>query len=94
MHNPVSVAAMGLIPVEVMPIELDIASFYETQNRQRKNGRDGKDIPPHVHSVCSGGPPPMKRADKSTSVDALRIEPRNERFGTGKIRRLERSRRS
>jgi hypothetical protein len=78
---------MGLIPVQVMPIELDIASFYETQDRQRKNSRDGKDIPLHVHSVYSVRPASTERADKSTSVDAIRIEPRNERIGIGEIKK-------
>jgi hypothetical protein len=80
----VPAAATGLIPVEVMPIKLDIASSYETQDRGRKNSRD---VPPLVLSVCSGGPLCITRADKPTSVDALRIEPRSEHIGTGEIRR-------
>ena len=51
--SPESPAAIGPIPVEVMSNELDIANFYETQSRQRKLSRAGKDIPPHVLSVCS-----------------------------------------
>lgn len=85
MYDPLSVEAMGLIPVEVVPIELDIAGVYETQDRQRKNNRNKKDVPPDVISVCSRGPPCLKRPDKSISVDLPRIEPRNERFGTEKI---------
>jgi hypothetical protein len=77
---------MGLIPVEVMPIELDIASF-STQDQQRKHSRDGKDIPLHVHSVYRVRTASTKRANKSNSVDALRIEPRNERIGIGEIKR-------
>jgi hypothetical protein len=85
-HSPRSAAAIGLIPVEVMPIELDIANFDDTQDRQGKMSRDGKDIPPNL-AVCSRGLLRLKNAEKSTSVDALRIEPRNERIETGEIRR-------
>jgi hypothetical protein len=43
---------MGLIPVNVTPIESDIAGFYEKRERGRKRSRDGNDIPPNVLSVC------------------------------------------
>ena len=94
MNSPVSAAAMGLLPVEEIPIELDVARFYETQDLQTKKGRDGKDITLHMRLVCSGGPTCPTRADKSTSVDELRIEPRSECIGTGEIRSSERLRRS
>ena len=82
MYSPVSAAAMGLLP-----IELDVTRFYETQDLQTKKSRDRKDITLHMRLVCSGGPTRPRRADKSTSVDLLRIEPRSERIGTGGIRR-------
>lgn len=46
MQDPVTAAAMGLIPVE-----LDIEGLYETQDRRRKKSSDDKVVPPHVHSV-------------------------------------------
>jgi hypothetical protein len=87
MYSPVSAAAMGLLPVEEIPIEIDVTRFYETQDLQTKKSRDRKDITLHMRLVCSGGPTRPRRADKSTSVDLLRIEPRSERIGTGEIRR-------
>ena len=86
MYSPVSAAAMGLLPVEEIPIELDVARFYETQDLQTKKSNDGKGITVHMRLVCSGGPTRPGRADKSTSVDVLRIEPRSERIGTGEVR--------
>ena len=85
-HNPLA-AATASIPVEVIPVQLDIASFYEIQDREKKRTRDRKDIPLHVRSVRCSGLPHLKRPDKFTSVDALRIEPRNEHVGRGEIRR-------
>jgi hypothetical protein len=85
-YSPRSAIEIGLIPVEVMPIELDITNFDETQDRQGKMSRDGKDIPPNL-IVCSRGLLRLKNTNKSTSVDALRIEPRNERIETGERRR-------
>ena len=81
MYSPVSAAAMGLLP-----IELDVTRFYETQDLQTKKSNDGKGITVHMRLVCSGGPTRPGRADKSTSVDVLRIEPRSERIGTGEVR--------
>ena len=78
---------MGLIPVEVVPIELDIANFYETQEQQRSSSRDRNDIPQHAQLVYRVRTASTKRANKSKSVDALRIEPRNERIGIGEIKR-------
>jgi hypothetical protein len=86
-HDPVSAAAMGLIPVEVIPIELDITTLYEIQDRRKEKSGSRKDIPPQVRSVCTRAFLRIERADKSTSVDALRIEPHNKRIGTGEIRR-------
>lgn len=47
-QDPVTAAAMGLIPVE-----LDIEGLYETQDRRRKKSTSDKVVPPHVHSVGS-----------------------------------------
>jgi hypothetical protein len=84
-QDPVTAAAMGLIPVEMIPVELDIESLYETQDRRRKKSGNGKDVPPHVHSVGSRYTRTVKKeADGSTSVGALRIERRSGRFVTGR----------
>jgi hypothetical protein len=86
-HNPKLEAATASVPVEVIPVELDVAGFYEIQDGEKKRNRDRKDVPLHVCSVRSGGLPHLKRPDKFPSVDVLRIEPRNEHIGTGEIRR-------
>jgi hypothetical protein len=76
---------MGLIPVEMIPVELDIEGLYDTQDRRRKKSGDGKDVAPHVHSVGSKYTRTVKRdADGSASVGALRIERRSGLFVTGR----------
>ena len=47
-QDPVSAAAMGLIPVE-----FDIGSFYKSQDHRSKKGTDDKAVPTDVQSVCN-----------------------------------------
>jgi hypothetical protein len=78
-QEPVLAAAMGLVPAE-----LEIEGLYEYQDRRSKKGGSDKVVSPHVQSVCKRYTPIPKKADNSTSVGALRIEPRNRRSVTGK----------
>jgi hypothetical protein len=54
-HDPVSAAAMGLIPVEVIPIELDIKNYYESYDRRPVKRNNRKNISPQVCLVCNRG---------------------------------------
>lgn len=72
---------MGLIPVEVMPSDLDITSPCKSDKPQRKK------IPPQVQSVRNRGLSYPERADGFSSVDALKIELRSGLFGTGSRRK-------
>lgn len=47
-QDPVSAAAIGMIPVE-----LDIEGCYETQDRQQKKNENERVVPLHVLSVCN-----------------------------------------
>ena len=49
--DPVSAAATGVIPVELLPAELDIEGLYESPGRRRGDNRSGKVVPAHVHLV-------------------------------------------
>ena len=45
--------AIGLIPVEVAPVEFDIKTFYGVQGSHLRKGREGTDISSHKHTACS-----------------------------------------
>jgi hypothetical protein len=87
MYDPASAAAMGLMPVEVRPLELHVENLCKAPECGRKKSRNGKDTPPHVLAVCRRDLAGLKTADRSTSVDAIRIESPSEIFGTGKRER-------
>jgi hypothetical protein len=72
-----SVAAIGL-----MPVELNVKSLYEDLDHRRKSGNE-KPVAPQLQ-VCNGYTPIYNKANKSTSVDALRIERHSRRFAKGK----------
>ena len=49
--DPVSAAAMALVPVGLLPAELDIEDLYGLQDRRRKHNISDKAHQAHVHSV-------------------------------------------
>jgi hypothetical protein len=76
-QDAASVAEMRLIPVE-----LDTKGLYEDYDRRRRKSGNEKDVAPHVQ-VYNRYTPTHNKADESTSVDALRIEPHSKRFAKG-----------
>jgi hypothetical protein len=73
------------------PFELEIEDLYGDYDRTKRKCTSEKALTPMV-LVCNSSPIHNK-ADDSTSVDVLRIEPRNRRFANGKRSMRESSRR-
>jgi hypothetical protein len=73
-----SVAAMGVIPVE-----LNVESLYEDLDRRRRKSGNEKIVAPQLQ-VGNGYTPIYNNANESTSVDALRIERHSMRFAKRK----------
>jgi hypothetical protein len=69
-----SVAAMGL-----MPVELNVKSLYEDIDRRRRKSGNEKTVAPQLQ-VGNGYTPIYNKANESTSVDVLRIERHSRRF--------------
>jgi hypothetical protein len=69
-----SVAAMGLIPVE-----LNVKSLYEDLDHRRRKSGNKKSAGPQLQ-VCNGYTSIYNKANESTSVDVLRIERHSRRF--------------
>lgn len=80
-QDPVSAAAIGLIPVE-----LDSMGPYEDHDYGKRDSRNKKAVAPHVLSVCKKYIPPYnkKLTVYLTSVDVPKIEPHSGHFVTGK----------
>jgi hypothetical protein len=68
---------MGLVPVE-----LDIKSLYEGYDRMRRECGNEKVVTPNLR-VGNRCTPIHNKANESTSVDALRIEPHSKHFAKG-----------
>jgi hypothetical protein len=79
-----SVAAMGL-----MPVELNVKSFYEDLDHRRRKSGNEKTVAPQLQ-VRNGYTPIYNKANESTSVDGLRIERHSRRFAKTK-RRISKS---
>jgi hypothetical protein len=63
-------------------VGLDIKSLYEGYDHRKRECGNEKAVSPHVQ-VCNRCTPVHNKADKSTSVDALKIEPHSRRFAKG-----------